>query len=127
HVVDLVRLRRSRQHRARREDTADQDNAELRTSPTTLGGVVQSLLLEPFLQRERGSMLDTLDAGLRIPAISSDHAHASDVRDSAHWCATRMEAVGLEHVQLLETDGQPSVYGHGLPAGAAPTAGWCVP
>jgi acetylornithine deacetylase/succinyl-diaminopimelate desuccinylase-like protein len=68
--------------------------------------VSQSLLLEPFVQRERESVLGTLDAWLRIPSISADRAHASHVLDSAQWCAGRMEAVGLEHVQLLETDGR---------------------
>jgi acetylornithine deacetylase/succinyl-diaminopimelate desuccinylase-like protein len=83
--------------------------------------VVQSLLLEPFLQRERESVLDALDEWLRIPSISSDRAHASDVRDSAQWCADRMKGVGLEHVEVLQTDGHPSVYGDWLHAGDAPT------
>lgn len=78
-------------------------------------------MLDGFLERERASILATLSAWLRIPAISVDPSHAVDVRASAEWCATRMREVGLEHVALLETAGHPSVYADWLHAGDAPT------
>lgn len=90
-------------------------------SATTLAAVPQSLLLSQFVERERESVLDRLDAWLRIPSISGDPGHASDVRDSAQWCADRMVSLGLEHVRLLETDGHPSAYGDWLHAADAPT------
>lgn len=104
-----------------RRDYVPCDTTELLRSATTLGAVAQSLLLEPFLQRERASVRGALEAWLRIPSISGDRAHTGDVRGSAQWCAERMEAVGLEHVELLETDGHPSVYGEWLHAPDAPT------
>ncbi len=69
----------------------------------------------------RDEILDRLVEWLRIPAISADPGHTADVRASALWCAELMGTIGLEHVQLLETDGHPSVYGDWLHAGDAPT------
>lgn len=90
-------------------------HARVRSPP--VGG----LILAHFLERERASILDALRDWLRIPSISADPAHATDVRASAEWCAQRMRSVGLEHVELLETDGHPSVYGDWLHAEGAPT------
>jgi acetylornithine deacetylase/succinyl-diaminopimelate desuccinylase-like protein len=83
--------------------------------------VAAPLLLEPFLRRERETVLAALDDWLRIPSISADPSRAADVRASAQWCAARMEHLGLEHVQLLETDAHPSVYADWLHAPGAPT------
>lgn len=69
----------------------------------------------------RDEILARLVEWLRIPAISADPDHTDDVRASARWCADLMAAIGLEHVQLLETAGHPSVYGDWLHAEGAPT------
>lgn len=69
----------------------------------------------------RDEILARLVEWLRIPAISADPGHTSDVRASAEWCARVMRTIGLEHVQLLETAGHPSVYGDWLHAPGAPT------
>lgn len=79
------------------------------------------LLLQDFLDRERDSILEALGEWLRIPSISADPTYTADVRTSAQWCAARMRAVGLEHVELIETDGHPSVYADWLHAAGAPT------
>ncbi len=73
------------------------------------------------MENARAEILERLDAWLRIPAISADPAHADDVRESAEWCAAEMRTIGLEHVQLLETAGHPSVYADWLHAPGAPT------
>ena len=74
-----------------------------------------------YVEHARAEILERLDAWLRIPAISADPAHADDVRESAEWCAAEMRTIGLEHVQLLETAGHPSVYADWLHAPGAPT------
>ena len=74
-----------------------------------------------YVEHARAEILERLDAWLRIPAISADPAHAADVRASAEWCAAEMRTIGLEHVQLLETPGHPSVYADWLHAPGAPT------
>ena len=78
-------------------------------------------MLARYVEHARAEILGRLDAWLRIPAISADPAHADDVRASAEWCASEMRAIGLEHVQLLETAGHPSVYADWLHAPGAPT------
>ncbi len=59
---------------------------------------------------------------LRIPSIGADPAYRADVRRAADWIAAEMVRLGLDHVQVLETEGQPAVYGDWLHAGPeAPT------
>ena len=60
---------------------------------------------------------------LRIPSIGADPAHRDDVRRAAEWIAAEMKRLGIENVQVMDTDGQPAVYGDWLHAGDdAPTA-----
>ncbi len=59
---------------------------------------------------------------LRIPSISTDPAHAPDVRRAAEWLADHMRGLGLDNVQVMETAGHPVTYGEWLGAGPdAPT------
>lgn len=78
-------------------------------------------ILAGYLDRERDRILQDLVAWLRIPSISADPRRESDVRASAEWCAARMRAVGLEHIEVIETAGHPAVYGDWLHAEGAPT------
>ena len=79
------------------------------------------LLLGDFLAAEREAVLDALAGWVRIPSIGAQPVHHRDVETSAEWCAERMAAAGLEHVEVLPTAGQPAVYGDWLHAGEAPT------
>ena len=58
---------------------------------------------------------------LRIPSISSLPEHAADVKRAADWVAERLEAAGIEEVQILPTEGHPVVYGQWLHASDKPT------
>ena len=59
---------------------------------------------------------------LRIPSIGADPAYRAEVRRAAEWIVAEMERTGIEHVRILETAGQPAVYGDWLHAGEdAPT------
>lgn len=64
---------------------------------------------EPFRQE--------LHELLRIPSVSTDPAHAGDVRRAAAWLAAHLRDLGIEHVQVLPTAGHPIVYGDWLGAG----------
>lgn len=76
-----------------------------------------------FLKQHRDRHLGELADLLRIPSISTLERHAPDVRAAAVYLAERFRAIGLEHVELVETEGNPIVYGDWLHAGpAAPTA-----
>lgn len=60
---------------------------------------------------------------LRIPSIGADPAYRDDVRRAAEWIVKEMKRIGIENARVLETAGQPAVYGDWLHAGEdAPTA-----
>jgi acetylornithine deacetylase/succinyl-diaminopimelate desuccinylase-like protein len=58
---------------------------------------------------------------LRIPSISSLPEHAPAVAAAAEWVGKRMQAAGIEHVQVMATGGHPAVYGDWLHAPGKPT------
>ena len=74
-----------------------------------------------FVNVNRDRYLDELKGLLAIPSISALPEHASDVRRCADWCAGEMSRIGLEHVRLIETPGNPVVYGDWQHAAGAPT------
>jgi len=69
----------------------------------------------------RDRYLDELKAFLAIPSISALPQHAADVRRCADWCAGEMRRIGLQNVRLIDTPGNPVVYGDWLGASGAPT------
>lgn len=75
-----------------------------------------------FAQSHRASALSELKDLLRIPSISTLPEHKNDMQRAAQWLADKLIAIGLEHVQVMPTPGQPVVYADWLHAGqAAPT------
>jgi acetylornithine deacetylase/succinyl-diaminopimelate desuccinylase-like protein len=74
-----------------------------------------------FIHVNRERYVEELKALLAIPSISALPAHAGDVRRCAGWCADEMRRVGLQNVRVIETPGQPIVYGDWLGAEGAPT------
>lgn len=80
------------------------------------------LHLASYVEAERERIVDTLFDYLRIPSISAQPEHATDVRRSAEFTADLLRAAGLENVAVIETAGLPAVYGDWLHAGPdAPT------
>jgi len=80
------------------------------------------LALAGYGEEEHERIVSTLFDWLRIPSISADPQHASDVRGSAEFCARLLREAGLENVAVLETGGGPAVYADWLHAGrGAPT------
>ena len=79
-------------------------------------------VLSEYVEAERERVVRTLFDWLAIPSISAQPEHAADVRRSAELTADLLREAGMEHVELLETPGHPSVYGDWLHAGDdAPT------
>ncbi len=74
-----------------------------------------------FINVNRDRDVDELKTLLAIPSVSALPVHASDVRRCAEWCADEMRRIGLQHVRLFETPGNPVVYGDWLGAPGAPT------
>jgi acetylornithine deacetylase/succinyl-diaminopimelate desuccinylase-like protein len=74
-----------------------------------------------FINVNRERYLEELKALLAIPSISALPQHAGDVKRCAEWCADEMRRIGLQNVRLVETPGNPVVYGDWLGAPGAPT------
>ena len=64
-----------------------------------------------FINVNRERYLEELKALLAIPSISALPEHKDDVRKCAEWCADEMRRIGLQNVRLVETPGNPVVYG----------------
>jgi acetylornithine deacetylase/succinyl-diaminopimelate desuccinylase-like protein len=54
---------------------------------------------------------------LRIPSIGADPTYREEVRLAAEWIVNEMKRIGIENARVLETEGQPAVYGDWLHAG----------
>src|SRR2546430_2544933 len=74
-----------------------------------------------FINVNREKYLEELKAFLAIPSISALPEHAGDVKRCADWCAEEMRRIGLQNVKLIDTPGNPVVYGDWLGAPGAPT------
>jgi len=76
---------------------------------------------ENYLDQNQDRFLDELLEFLCLPSISSLPEHAGDVEGAAEWCASRLQAAGLESVRVMPTGGHPAVYGEWLHAPGKPT------
>lgn len=79
------------------------------------------LAYDAHLNRERPAYLAQFAEFLQIPSISTLPDHQPDVRRCAQWVAGALQDAGFDHVQVMETDGHPVVYGDWLHAPGAPT------
>jgi len=74
-----------------------------------------------YINVNRDRYVDELKALLAIPSISALPQHAGDVKRCADWCAEEMRRIGLQNVRLIDTPGNPVVYGDWLGSPGAPT------
>ncbi|HUX45603.1 MAG TPA: dipeptidase [Terracidiphilus sp.] len=74
-----------------------------------------------FASKNQERFLEELKALLRIPSISALPEHKGDCRRAAEVLAAELKRIGMEHVRLIETDGQPLVYADWLHAEGKPT------
>ena len=74
-----------------------------------------------FINVNRDRYVEELKAFLAIPSISALPQHGGDVKRCAEWCADEMRRIGLQNVKLIDTPGNPVVYGDWLGAEGAPT------
>ena len=81
---------------------------------------MQTTVLD-HIQTHRDRYVDELKTWLAIPSISALPEHAADVRRAAEWAQAEMSRIGLQHVRLIDTPGNPVVYGEWLNAPGAPT------
>jgi acetylornithine deacetylase/succinyl-diaminopimelate desuccinylase-like protein len=74
-----------------------------------------------FINVNRDRYVEELKRYLAIPSISALPQHAGDVRACAEWTVAELTRIGLQRVELIETPGNPVVYGEWLGAAEAPT------
>jgi acetylornithine deacetylase/succinyl-diaminopimelate desuccinylase-like protein len=74
-----------------------------------------------FINTNRDRYVTELKEYLAIPSISALPQHQADVRRCAEWTADELRRIGLQNVKLVETPGNPVVYGDWLGAPDAPT------
>ena len=74
-----------------------------------------------FINLQRDRYVEELKAYLAIPSISALPQHAGDVKRCAEWTADELRRIGMQNVRLIETPGNPVVYGDWLGAANAPT------
>ena len=70
-----------------------------------------------YIQKHQEKFKEELFDLLRIPSISADPNHKQDVRRAAEFVAGQLEKIGLNNVNIEETDGHPIVFGEHLEAG----------
>lgn len=70
-----------------------------------------------FVHTNRDRFVNELREFLSIPSVSALPEHAQDVRRCAEWAGAELDRVGLQHVELIETAGNPVVYADWLQAG----------
>ncbi|MDE3126604.1 MAG: dipeptidase [Gemmatimonadota bacterium] len=73
------------------------------------------------LRSRRESILGALVEFASIPSVSTDPAHAADMKAAARWVADRLRAAGPFRVEVMPTAGNPVVYGEWLGAPGRPT------
>jgi acetylornithine deacetylase/succinyl-diaminopimelate desuccinylase-like protein len=74
-----------------------------------------------FINLHRDRYVEELKGYLAIPSISALPQHQADVRRCAEWTADELRRIGMQNVRLIETPGNPVVYGDWLGAEGAPT------
>src|SRR5688572_21338193 len=72
------------------------------------------------IEREKETYLEELKEYLRFPSISTDPEYKKDVLATANWLAGKMRDAGLK-AELIQTKGNPLVYGEWLGAPGKPT------
>ena len=75
-----------------------------------------------YARQNQQRFLSELKDLLRIPSVSTLPDHKDDVRKAAEFVAAEMKRIGLEHVEVIKTEGHPLVYGDWLHASGKPTA-----
>ncbi|CAG7646469.1 dipeptidase [Paenibacillus allorhizosphaerae] len=78
--------------------------------------------VKSYLEKERARHLDEVMAFVRIPSVSSSTEHKVHMKEAAEWLADSLRRAGLEHVEVMQTNGHPVVYGDWLHAPGKPTA-----
>src|SRR6202162_2542360 len=76
---------------------------------------------DTFVEQNQNRLLEELKDFLRIPSISTLPEHKPDVERAAEFVALSLKRAGIEHVEIIPTQGHPLIYGDWLNAPGKPT------
>jgi acetylornithine deacetylase/succinyl-diaminopimelate desuccinylase-like protein len=74
-----------------------------------------------YVNDQQDRYLEQLKQILRIPSISTDPNHASEVRRASEWVENRLRSAGCTKVEIHTTPRHPIVYGEWMGAPGKPT------
>jgi acetylornithine deacetylase/succinyl-diaminopimelate desuccinylase-like protein len=74
-----------------------------------------------FIESSHERYLTELKELLAIPSVSSQTERKPEIRRAAEWLKNHMMKIGLQNVQILETEGHPVIYAEWLGAKGKPT------
>src|SRR5271154_2259098 len=74
-----------------------------------------------FIDKHRARFVEELTVWARIPAISSDPAHAADMVKNAEHLMKELRTLGAKRVELWATKGHPAVFAEWQQAPGKPT------
>ncbi len=82
-------------------------------------GSLRAMTVDQYVVAQRDRLLEELLAYLRIPSVSTDPGHATDVRAAAEFSAAALARLGFD-AQIHDTPGHPVVVAHGPALPGAP-------
>jgi acetylornithine deacetylase/succinyl-diaminopimelate desuccinylase-like protein len=77
--------------------------------------------LSDYVSQHHQQNVEELKELLRIPSVSSISQHKEDIQKAANWIAHKLEGIGMEHVEIVQTKGHPIIYGDWIHQENAPT------
>jgi acetylornithine deacetylase/succinyl-diaminopimelate desuccinylase-like protein len=77
--------------------------------------------LKNYIDTNKERFLNELLELLKIPSVSADPAYAKEVRRTAEHMVTHLQKIGLDNVELFETEGHPLVYAEKIISTSLPT------
>ena len=77
--------------------------------------------IENWLGVHEKEAIERLKAFCRLPSVSTDPAFSSDIRRTAEFTASQLEKAGFPSVEIIETEGHPSIIGEWCDVPDAPT------
>jgi acetylornithine deacetylase/succinyl-diaminopimelate desuccinylase-like protein len=67
-------------------------------------------MVKEYIASNQDRFLSELFEWLRIPSVSADSRHKTDVRKAAEYLKQKFVEAGIPHVEICETKGHPIVY-----------------
>ena len=76
---------------------------------------------QDYLTQNRDRYIAEMLEFLKIPSISAQSEHETDVKMAGQWVADRLKQAGLNHVEMMPTGGHPVVYADWIQEDGLPT------